>query len=147
MDKGKLNFSNLQNIETQNTIQLAPHKWKTASNWGISNICIPRMITILLLFCSPSSFSFFVFSVPFWNMQDRDIEAETDMKPQCSCVVYSGILLTWDPLGGFQALSWGLEMGVGVESSQQDWWRGKKKRRRRKRKAQAWKSQRKSQPF
>lgn len=39
-------------------------------------------------------------------MEERVIEAETDMKPQCSSVVYSGILLTWDPLGGFQ--------GVGV---------------------------------
>lgn len=32
------------------------------------------------------------------------MEVETDMKPQCSCVVYSGILLTWDPLRGFGGL-------------------------------------------
>lgn len=45
-----------------------------------------------LQFFYPSFFSY---------TEERDVEAETDMKPQCSCVVYSGILLTWDPLGGF----------------------------------------------
>lgn len=34
------------------------------------------------------------------------------MKPQCSCVVYSGILLTWDPLGGFGGLG---ECTTGLE--------------------------------
>lgn len=47
------------------------------------------------------------------------------MNPQCSCVVYSGILLTWDPLVGFEER--GARVGgkgvrlleVGIENRQQ----------------------------
>lgn len=51
------------------------------------------------------------FSQFFFHTETRDTEADTDKKPQCSCVVYSGILLTWDPLVGFEGLGEG--MGVG----------------------------------
>lgn len=64
-------------------------------------------------FYSFLSFSFFSY------IEERDVEAETDMKPQCSCVVYSGILLTWDPLGGFG----------GRRGAQQDWERKRGKLR------------------
>lgn len=69
-----------------------------------------------LQFFYPSFFSY---------TEERDVEAETDMKPQCSCVVYSGILLTWDPLGGFGGGGGG---GLGVENAQQDWERKRGKR-------------------
>lgn len=45
------------------------------------------------------------FSIHFFlHPETRDTEADIDKKPQCSCVVYSGILLTWDPLVGFEGL-------------------------------------------
>lgn len=49
----------------------------------------------------------------FFDIEESNVEAKTAMQPQCSCVVYSGILLTWDPLRGVE--------GLGVENAQQDW--------------------------
>ena len=57
------------------------------------------------------------------------------MKPQCSCVVYSGILLTWDPLGGFGG--GGRGEVVGVENAQQDWGRDRERERERKKKKES----------
>lgn len=66
-------------------------------------------ISLESFYCvQPAVFSIH-FSLPFFFScrRERDVEAETDMKPQCSCVVSSGILLTWDPLGGFGGVGGG----------------------------------------
>ena len=68
---------------------------------------------------------FYSFLSLFSYIEERDVEAETDMKPQCSCVVYSGILLTWDPLGGFGGLG---ECTTGL----------KEREREREKKMEAW---------
>lgn len=64
------------------------------------------------------------------------------MKPQCSCVVYSGILLTWDPLGGFGGGAGGGGGGlVGVENSTTGLVESERERKRRGKRAWAQKNQ------
>lgn len=41
------------------------------------------------------------------------------MKPQCSCVVHSGILLTWDPLGRVLGFFFFLKGAMGVARADQ----------------------------